>query len=78
LATTPVLSGGDARTVCFSLVAQAQTSPVTAANLQMAEGHGVDCEDVESFSFAALPTSEDDVIFPNGKTEPVLSVAADT
>jgi hypothetical protein len=55
---------------------QAQAASVTAANLKVAERHGGDCEDVESF--AEPPTSDDQTILPDGEMEPVLSGMADT
>jgi hypothetical protein len=55
---------------------QAQAVSVTAADLQVAERQGGDCEDVESF--AEHPTTDDQAILPDGKMEPVLSGTADT
>jgi hypothetical protein len=49
---------------------------VTAADLQVAEGYGGDCDDVEAS--AEPPTSDDQSIFPNGEMEPVLSGMTDT
>jgi hypothetical protein len=49
---------------------------MTAANLQVAERQGGDCEGVESF--AEPPTSNDEAILPDGEMEPVLSGTADT
>jgi hypothetical protein len=55
---------------------QAQTASVTAADLQVAERQGGDCEDVESF--AEPQTSDDQAILPDGEMEPLLSGTADT
>jgi hypothetical protein len=55
---------------------QAQAASVTAADLQVAERLGGDCEDGESF--AEPPTSDDQAIFPDGELEAVLSGTADT
>jgi hypothetical protein len=55
---------------------QSQAASVTAADLQVAERHGGDCEEV--VSFAVPPTSDDQSILPSGETEPVLSGTADT
>jgi hypothetical protein len=55
---------------------QAQAAPGTAADLQVAERQGGDCEDGESF--AEPQTSDDQAIIPDGEMEPVLSGTADT
>jgi hypothetical protein len=57
-------------------IRQAQAATVTAADLQLAERHGGDCEDVEAP--AEPPTSDDQSILPNGEMEPVLSGTTDT
>jgi hypothetical protein len=49
---------------------------VTAADLQMAERQGGDCEDV--VSFAEPPTSDDQAILPDEEMKPVLFGTADT
>jgi hypothetical protein len=53
----------------------AQAASVTAADPQLAERHGGDCDDVEAF--AKPPTSNDRSYFLTGKMEPVLSGTAD-
>jgi hypothetical protein len=50
---------------------QAQAASVTAVDLQLAERHGGDCEDVEAF--AEPPTPDDQSTLPNGEVELVLS-----
>jgi hypothetical protein len=49
---------------------------VTAADLQLAERHGGDCEDVEAS--VEPPTSDDRSILPNGEMEHELSGTTDT
>jgi hypothetical protein len=48
---------------------------VTAADLQLAERHGGDCENVEASS--EPPTSDGQSVLPNGEVEPVPSGATD-
>jgi hypothetical protein len=55
---------------------QEKAASVTAADLQMAERQGGDCEDVELF--AEPPTSNDQAKLPDEEMEPVLSGTADT
>jgi hypothetical protein len=55
---------------------QAQAASVTAADLQLAERHGGDCEDVEAP--AEPPTSDDRSILPTGEMEHELSGTTDT
>jgi hypothetical protein len=54
---------------------QAQAASVRAADLQLAERHGGDYEDVESF--VEPPMSDDQSIFPRGDMNLVLSGMAD-
>jgi hypothetical protein len=49
---------------------------VTAADLQVAERQGGDCEDVKSF--AEPPISDNQAILPDEEMEHVLSGTADT
>jgi hypothetical protein len=54
---------------------QSHPASVTAADLQLAERHGGNCEDVEAS--AEPPTSDDQAIRCSGKMEPVLSGTTD-
>jgi hypothetical protein len=62
--------------LCTINCRQAQVASVTAAGLQVAERHGGDCKDVESF--AVPPTSDDEFILPKAEMEPVISGTAGT
>jgi hypothetical protein len=56
---------------------QPQAASVRAAGLQLAERHGGDCEDVESF--VERPMSDDQsILLPRGDMNLVLSGMADT
>jgi hypothetical protein len=55
---------------------QAQAASVTAADLQLAERPGGDCEDVEASAGPA--TSDDQSILPTGEAKPVLSGTTNT
>jgi hypothetical protein len=55
---------------------EAQAASVTAADLQVAERQGGDCEYVESL--AENPTSDDQDILSDGEMKPLLSGTPDT